>query len=61
MKPFSLVGTCNTLGQSKVDKEATLLICTRKIPGSNLDQDIDHPDRGSRVLRYLQINSGIVP
>jgi hypothetical protein len=44
MKPFSRVGGYNILGQNKMDKEATHLTSIRKIPNSNLDRDINHPN-----------------
>jgi hypothetical protein len=48
--------------QTKSGQAVTLLTCIGEVPGSNLDQDIDDPERPSRSFpQCVQANTGILP
>jgi hypothetical protein len=48
--------------QTKSGQAVTLLTCIREVPGSNLDHDIDDPERPFRSFpQCVQANDGILP
>jgi hypothetical protein len=51
-----------TVSSKKLAPAVKFLACIREVLGSNLDWDIEYPDRGlPRFLRSRQTNARIVP